>query len=98
MTLEIILAISLIINIIYWFIVKAITTQLFKTMELLKRVEEIGKGYSEALDRENYLLKTMNDAMLVTDTKGFIAQRMKNAPKHWKEKTLEEVNPDNISG
>lgn len=62
--------------------------------ECIKSRGETMEKYSQTLDRENYLLKTMNDAMNVTEPKGFMAQRMRNAPKNFKAKTEEEVNPD----
>jgi hypothetical protein len=51
-----------------------------------------------ALKRENYLLKAMNDSMKVIDPKDFMIHRMRIAPKEFKMKTREEVNPDEISG
>ena len=50
----------------------------------------------QALERENYLLKTMNDSMRVVDTKDFMVHRMKNAPKEFKAKSIEEINPDMV--
>ena len=57
--------------------------------ELLDEVELV-------LKRENYLLKTMNDAMSVSDIAGFMSQRMRNAPKEFQPKTDAEINPDNV--
>ena len=59
---------------------------------------ELMEELSLVLRRENYLLKTMNDAMNVSDPKGFMAQRMRNAPEGFEPKTDEEVNRDIISG
>lgn len=54
------------------------------------------KKYKIAIDRETYLLKTMNDAMKVTEPKKFMIQRMRNAPKEFEPRKEEDINPDKI--
>ena len=61
--------------------------------EHLETIEKL----SLSLKRENYLLKTMNDSLNVVDMAGFIAQRMRNAPKDFEPKTEEEIKPDNVN-
>lgn len=67
-----------------------------KRKKSIKAQEELSEKYELSLQRENYLLKTMNDAMKVTEPKGFMLQRMKNAPKEFEPKTQEEVKPDQV--
>lgn len=67
-----------------------------KRKESIKAQEELSEQSALSLQRENYLLKTMNDAMRVTEPKGFMAQRMRNAPKEFESKTIEEVKPDQV--
>ena len=66
-------------------------------METLKFSEEILEELLLTTKRENYLLKTMNDAMKVTAPKQFMAHRMEIAPKDFKPKSEEEINPDKIT-
>ena len=65
-----------------------------------KTIKELGSQIKDnmlVLERENYVLKTMNDAMKVVDIRGFMAQRMSNAPSHFKPKTEEEINTDKVN-
>lgn len=48
-----------------------------KAQQKASRYKILYKGVNE---REQYLLKMVNEAMTVVDTKGFIRQRMENAP------------------
>ncbi len=92
--MEYILLMSLLINIMLIHKIYKLNNQMFN--EINDHIKAL-KDIDNILKRENYLLKTMNDSMLVADTKGFMAQRMKNAPKDFKPKTKEEINPDNIN-
>lgn len=53
-------------------------------LEVAKKAQKRAKQYSalfeDVSEREKYLLAMVNESMSVTDTKGFIRQRMKNAP------------------
>ena len=71
-----------------------IMDEIYKTIK--RRAEMIEKAYDLAVAREMYILKTMNDSMNVTDTKGFLIQRMKNSPKEFEPAKEEDVKPDNI--
>ena len=61
-----------------------------------KEILEILEKFKKTLERENYLLKMINDSMNVTNIRGFIMQRMSMVPKSWEPKTEEEINRDII--
>ena len=77
------------------------------TVVIIKLMDEINKitdGYKEtlenyelALEREEYLLKMINDSLSVTDMAGFIAQRMRNAPEKFEKADLDKMNLDKIN-
>lgn len=63
----------------------------------IKLTEKTMEKYKIAISREAYLLKTMNDAMKVTEPKGFMAQRMRNAPKEFEPRKEKDIKPDKIN-
>ncbi len=101
----------LIYGLIYWIVNTIGTYYLVKSNKMYKkhnnelfklfnqRIDKYGtllNKFNNALERENYLIKAMNDAWKVVDMRSFLKQRMSNAPEKWKPKTKEEINPDKI--
>ena len=68
--------------------------------EILGRELEYNKiknKLKEIEEKEKFLLKTINDSMSVIDPKGFISQRMKNAPKHFTAADPKDYNLDKVN-
>ena len=82
--------------------------KLLKIRETLPKLEEeithrekvfvrTVSALKEAEEKEKFLLKMINDSMSVLDIRGFIVQRMNNAPKHFKKAKEEDVKPDKVN-
>ena len=67
-------------------------------VQVAKRIHnELLDELEDTTRRELYLMKAINDAMDVVDVRGFIYQRMKNAPEDFEPLDEEDVKPDKIS-
>ena len=87
--MEIITGVAMFILLVLIFIQRSVIIVLQK--EKKKLIAE----RNELIQKENYLLKAMNDAMTVTEPKGFMAQRMRMAKfKPINEKRIERDLPD----
>ena len=67
--------------------------------EILYLYESVNKLLEEKLiltKKENYLLKTMNDSMNVSEPKRFMSHRMSMAPEEFATASEEDVKPDNV--
>ncbi len=99
--MEYILFTALIMIIILMTGIKALQKKLEEELdENLKTLDELNQTLMELKQvkiQEIYLLKTMNDSMNVIDPKGFMVQRMQNAPSDFKPKEEDEIKPDKIN-
>ena len=87
-------AVSIGLNVLYYIAMNKLNKQ---GEEILESGEQLILQAEASLERENYMLKTINDAMSVSDVAGFIRQRMNNAPSYFEPKTVEEIKPDFVN-
>lgn len=89
----VIITLAIVIN----FLLRKIDKSLKKELQTSRKYGEVLKDVIHTKEKEIYLLKAMNDSMKVTDTKGFLSQRINNAPKSFKPLDEEDVKPDNVN-
>ena len=65
--------------------------------DLFEKFKEASERYKATATREIYLMKSLNDAWNVVDMRGFLSQRIANAPKSFQALDENDVKPDGVT-